>query len=36
MDVQQKLVLEVTFKALENAGLTVAEMNGSDTAVFIG
>ena len=36
MDVQQKLVLEVAFKALENAGLSITAMSGTDTAVFIG
>ena len=36
MDVQQKMVLEVSYKALEEAGMSLDEVKGTDTAVFIG
>ena len=36
MDVQQKLVLEVSYKALEDAGMSMADVSGTDTAVFMG
>ncbi|KAL9582993.1 MAG: hypothetical protein Q9212_002974 [Teloschistes hypoglaucus] len=35
MDPQQKLQLETAFEALENAGLTLDEIRGSDTAVYV-
>ena len=36
MDVQQKMVLEVSYKALEDAGLSLDKVKGTDTAVFMG
>ncbi|KAH0627537.1 hypothetical protein JD844_003341 [Phrynosoma platyrhinos] len=36
MDPQQKLLLECTYRALEDAGVTREDMNGSKTGVFIG
>ena len=36
MDVQQKMVLEVSYKALEDAGMSLEEVRGTDTAVFMG
>ncbi|XP_062610165.1 putative inactive phenolphthiocerol synthesis polyketide synthase type I Pks15 [Saccostrea cucullata] len=36
MDPQQRLVLECTYKALEDAGITKTSLNQSDTGVYIG
>lgn len=36
MDPQQRLVLEVTWEALENAGIPLSSLSGSDAAVFMG
>ncbi|CAG8952791.1 hypothetical protein HYFRA_00009036 [Hymenoscyphus fraxineus] len=34
MDPQQRMMLETSYRALENAGLSMATVNGSQTAVF--
>ncbi|EPE03579.1 polyketide synthase [Ophiostoma piceae UAMH 11346] len=36
LDPQQRLILECTYEALENAGITLDEANGSDMGVFVG
>ncbi len=36
MDPQQRMLLEITYEALENAGLPLEEVVGSDTACFVG
>ncbi|KAF3018236.1 putative PKS-like protein biosynthetic cluster [Neopestalotiopsis sp. 37M] len=36
LDPQQRFLLEIVFEALESAGLTIAGLEGSDTAVYVG
>ncbi|KAI0097723.1 putative polyketide synthase [Nemania sp. FL0031] len=36
MDPQQRILLEVVYEALESAGLPMADLKGSDTAVYVG
>ncbi|NQV52846.1 MAG: SDR family NAD(P)-dependent oxidoreductase [Flavobacteriales bacterium] len=36
MDPQQRMLLEVSYEAVEDAGLSLNDLNGSRTAVFVG
>ncbi|KAL4964020.1 uncharacterized protein BDV14DRAFT_201275 [Aspergillus stella-maris] len=36
VDPQQRLLLETIYESLENAGLTISGLRGSDTSVYIG
>lgn len=36
MDPQQKLLIECTYKALEDAGVPVEAVSGTKTGVFVG
>ncbi|KAK5100974.1 hypothetical protein LTS08_004580 [Lithohypha guttulata] len=36
MDPQQRMLLEVVYEALENAGITLDDISGTDTSVFCG
>lgn len=36
MDPQQRFLLEVVFESLESAGVPIARLRGSDTAVYVG
>jgi acyl transferase domain-containing protein len=36
MDPQQRILLEVSYEAVENAGVPLDQFEGSDTAVYVG
>ncbi len=36
LDPQQRFLLEIVYEALESAGLSIARLAGSDTAVYVG
>ncbi|KAL4954420.1 hypothetical protein BDW69DRAFT_183550 [Aspergillus filifer] len=36
IDPQQRMLLETVYEAMDNAGLTISNMEGSDTAVYVG
>jgi hybrid polyketide synthase / nonribosomal peptide synthetase ACE1 len=36
MDPQHRLLMETVYEGLESAGLTISELQGSDTAAFVG
>lgn len=36
IDPQQRILLEVAYEAVDNAGLTLSGLHGSDTAVYVG
>ncbi|KAL6232485.1 hypothetical protein BDW75DRAFT_242951 [Aspergillus navahoensis] len=36
IDPQQRMLLETVYEAMEDAGLTISAMKGSDTAVYVG
>ncbi|KPM37670.1 Lovastatin diketide synthase LovF [Neonectria ditissima] len=36
LDPQQRILMETTYEALENAGQTIARLKGSDTSVHVG
>ncbi|KAJ5113444.1 hypothetical protein N7456_001978 [Penicillium angulare] len=36
MDPQQRVLMEVAYEGLEGAGMTIADLKGSDTGVYVG